>query len=67
MTPVRLEPGASRAEVKHSTTEPLRSLARECGLRDAEVQEYGVQSAGRIHDKSIMLDADWAMQNAWLL
>ena len=26
MTPVRLEPGAPRSQVKHSTTEPLRSL-----------------------------------------
>ena len=26
MTPVRLEPAASRSQVKHSTTEPLRSL-----------------------------------------
>ena len=26
VTPVRLEPAASRSRVKHSTTEPLRSL-----------------------------------------
>ena len=26
MMPVRLEPAASRSQVKHSTTEPLRSL-----------------------------------------
>ena len=26
MTPVRLEPAASQSRVKHSTTEPLRSL-----------------------------------------
>ena len=26
MTQVKLEPGASRSQVKHSTTEPLRSL-----------------------------------------
>ena len=26
MTPVRLEPTAPRSRVKHSTTEPLRSL-----------------------------------------
>ena len=26
MTPMRLEPAASRSRVKHSTTEPLRSL-----------------------------------------
>ena len=26
MTPVRLEPAAPRSRVKHSTTEPLRSL-----------------------------------------
>ena len=28
MTPVRLEPAAHRSQVKHSTTEPLRSLNR---------------------------------------
>ena len=27
MTPVRVEPGALRSRVKHSTTEPLRSLS----------------------------------------
>ena len=27
MTPVRLEPAALRSQVKHSTTEPLRSLS----------------------------------------
>ena len=26
VTPVRLEPGTSRSRVKHSSTEPLRSL-----------------------------------------
>ena len=28
VTPVRLEPAAPRSRVKHSTTEPLRSLVR---------------------------------------
>ena len=28
MTPVRLEPAALRSRVKHSTTEPLRSLGK---------------------------------------
>ena len=28
MTPVRLEPAASRSRVKHSTIEPLRSLLK---------------------------------------
>ena len=28
MTPVRLEPTAPQSQVKHSTTEPLRSLLR---------------------------------------
>ena len=28
MTPVRLEPAALRSRVKHSTTEPLRSLKK---------------------------------------
>ena len=30
MTPVRLEPAALRSRVKHSTTEPLRSLPCVC-------------------------------------
>ena len=30
MTPVRLEPGALRSRVKHSTTEPLRSHFISC-------------------------------------
>ena len=33
MTPVRLEPAAPRSQVKHSTTEPLRSLMRICSLQ----------------------------------
>ena len=30
MMPVRLEPTAPRSRVKHSTTEPLRSLDTDC-------------------------------------
>ena len=37
MTPVRLEPAASWSRVKHSTTEPLRSLA------------YCINMYGKIH------------------
>ena len=33
MTPVRLEPAALRSRVKHSTTEPLRSLGMGCYVR----------------------------------
>ena len=29
MTPVRLEPAALRSRVKHSTTEPLRSIMKQ--------------------------------------
>ena len=32
MTSVRLEPAAPRSRVKHSTTEPVRSMARVRGL-----------------------------------
>ena len=32
MTPVRLDPAASRSRVKHSTTEPLRSLWKESNI-----------------------------------
>ena len=34
MTPVRLEPAALRSRVKHSTTEPLRSLNFICGTSE---------------------------------
>ena len=41
MTPVRLEPAASLSQVKHSTTEPLRSK------RDPDqTQHYGVSDLG---------------------
>ena len=33
MTPVRLEPAALLSRIKHSTTEPLRSLWTEIGIR----------------------------------
>ena len=33
MTPIRLEPAALRSRVKHSTTEPLRSLIRAFAAR----------------------------------
>ena len=50
MTPVRLEPAAPLSRVKHSTTEPLRSLKKNyvyvelcvfIRLRDAMVTEGG--------------------------
>ena len=48
MTPVRLEPAALRSRVKHSTTEPLRSLllkmlltVDECGSKIAENSVFG--------------------------
>ena len=34
MTPVRLEPAASRSRVKHCTTEPLRSLWTYIGFKE---------------------------------
>ena len=34
MTPVRLEPAASRSRVKHSTTEPLRSHDEQVDIID---------------------------------
>ena len=47
MTPVRLEPAASRSRVKHSTTEPLRSFNPiildypiRIGRRVAEIQIF---------------------------
>ena len=33
MTPVRLEPATLRSRVKHSTTEPLRSLGLKCNFK----------------------------------
>ena len=48
MMPVRLEPAAPRSPVKHSTTEPLRSLSAAAavvigalGLNDAHL--YGLK------------------------
>ena len=38
MTPVRLEPAALRSRVKHSTTEPLRSLTGEWNSFDSIVR-----------------------------
>ena len=52
MTPVRLEPAALRSQVKHSTTEPLRSLfldlekAFDLMLRSGviiKLAEYGIK------------------------
>ena len=34
MTPVRLEPADNRSRVKHSTTEPLRSLVYDMHLQE---------------------------------
>ena len=42
MTPVRLEPAAIRSRVKHSTTEPLRSLTKKClGKTTSDNMEWG--------------------------
>ena len=40
MTPVRLEPAALRSRVKHSTTEPLRSLIGRLKTCSIYVQFY---------------------------
>ena len=37
MTPVRLEPATPRCRVKHSTTEPLRSLLESSGNPDRKL------------------------------
>ena len=42
MSPVRLEPAAPWSQVKHSTTEPLRSL------RDCQYSNYLYPSAGHV-------------------
>ena len=44
MTPVRLEPAAPRSRVKHSTTEPLRSLMTSLG-RNWSFELYHVEMA----------------------
>ena len=41
MTPVRLEPAAPRPRVKHSTTEPLRSLSLAVDIVVVEPDESG--------------------------
>ena len=47
VTPVRLEPAALRSRVKHSTTEPLRSLGLGCdnGIRP---MAYSVGRVGNV-------------------
>ena len=48
MTPVRLEPAASRSRVKHSTTEPLRTLNDTTELL---IYTSGGEMTGRGNDK----------------
>ena len=63
MTPMRLEPAALRSRVKHSTTEPLRSLfADECvlyrnihSLQDCLILQVDLTSLGQ-------WGADWQMK-----
>ena len=38
MTPVRLEPAASRSRVKHSTTEPLDSLTTNISFENRKIK-----------------------------
>ena len=57
MTPVRLEPAALRSRVKHSTTEPLRSLCNcfESGPMDLILCEFKssiLSSGGHFVQKS---------------
>ena len=40
MTPVRLEPASPWSQVKHSTTEPLRSLLRKLPLAMEQLNVY---------------------------
>ena len=49
MTPVRLEPAALRSRVKHSTTEPLRSLDNICD---------GISIVRNHHDTIVWLKLD---------
>ena len=39
MTPVRLEPAASRSRVKHSTAEPLHSIHEKVNEYDQEIPQ----------------------------
>ena len=41
VTPVRLEPEASWSQVKHSTTEPLRSLAT--ALKNGQYDPFKIE------------------------
>ena len=41
MTPVRLEPAALRSRVKHSTTEPLRSLSTDEPAASRLLEPFG--------------------------
>ena len=50
MTPVRLEPRALRSRVKHSTTEPLRSLDDDDDADDDDADD-DADSDGAENDK----------------
>ena len=47
MTPVRLEPATPQSQVKHSTTEPLRSLIEEGHIRIISAM-FGQNPASRL-------------------
>ena len=51
MTPVRLEPAASRSRVKHSTTEPLLSRGQQIGYEYANTRLIVQQIEDEIGNK----------------
>ena len=60
MTPVRLEPAALLSRVKHSTTEPLRSLKKE--KRNGLVGDKNRGLGGRTEGKKEKTKGYWGLK-----
>ena len=58
MTPVRLEPAAPRSRVKHSTTEPLRSLSMDLVMNNEQAIELYHQLSD-VWGKAAMYARKW--------
>ena len=64
MMPVRLEPVTSQSQVKHSTTEPLRSRVTVCDLIANLHCNYSKSSlTSRALDSSIVRQVETMVQN----
>ena len=53
VTPVRLEPAAPRSHVKHSTTEPLRSISKYCAWKQSVTAIIEMSGLTTINKESV--------------